>query len=293
MVQSKDSCRIFSATILIILAAIVGFEIIIYLAMPGFSVGNSRIAMLVFSTFCAAAASYVLYRRQARLNERLLSEVAERRHAEELLRRSEEKYRDLFENANDAIFVVDADLRYIEFNRKAIDVMGYSREELLSMKITDIVPPEQEQRSTEEFKKLRTDGSYENFVGKVRTRNGKWIDVEVNSSAILDEGKLVGSRDIMRDITERKKAEAEREQLISELRVALNKVKTLSGLLPICACCKKIRDDKGYWTRIESYIHRHSNAEFTHGLCPDCAKRTLEEYEQTTTSGPPPGMEHP
>jgi hypothetical protein len=95
--------------------------------------------------------------------------------------------------------------------------------------------------------------------------------VGVNSSAIVAEGKLVGSRDIMRDITERKKAKVE-QRLIAELRVALNKVKTLSGLLPICACCKKIRDDKGYWTQIESYIHRHSNAEFTHGLCPGCAK---------------------
>jgi GAF domain-containing protein len=72
---------------------------------------------------------------------------------------------------------------------------------------------------------------------------------------------------------ERKKAEAEKEQLIKELQDALTKVKTLSGFLPICSSCKKIRDDKGYWQQIESYIRDHSEAEFSHGLCPDCAKK--------------------
>jgi PAS domain-containing protein len=75
------------------------------------------------------------------------------------------------------------------------------------------------------------------------------------------------------DITERKGAEAEREKLIRELQEALASVKQLSGLLPICASCKKIRDDKGYWTQIESYIRDHSEAEFSHGICPDCMKK--------------------
>lgn len=64
----------------------------------------------------------------------------------------------------------------------------------------------------------------------------------------------------------------EKEKLISELQEALAKVKTLSGLLPICSSCKKIRDDKGYWNQIETYIRQRSEAEFTHGICPKCAK---------------------
>ena len=64
----------------------------------------------------------------------------------------------------------------------------------------------------------------------------------------------------------------EKEQLISELQEALAKVKTLSGLLPICSSCKKIRDDKGYWNQIETYIRQRSEAEFTHSICPKCAK---------------------
>ena len=69
------------------------------------------------------------------------------------------------------------------------------------------------------------------------------------------------------------RAEEEREKLIHELQDALANVKTLRGLLPICSYCKKIRDDKGYWNRLESYIRDHSGAEFTHGICPECLKK--------------------
>ncbi|MEI7729212.1 MAG: DUF3365 domain-containing protein [Verrucomicrobiota bacterium] len=79
------------------------------------------------------------------------------------------------------------------------------------------------------------------------------------------------------DVTSRKQAEAEREQLIQELQKALANVKSLSGLLPICSGCKKIRDDKGYWSQVESYVAKHSEAKFTHGMCPDCVKKYFPE----------------
>lgn len=78
---------------------------------------------------------------------------------------------------------------------------------------------------------------------------------------------------ISRDIRERIRAEREREKLIAELEDALTKIKTLSGLLPICSSCKKIRDDKGYWHALEEYIKEHSSAEFTHGICPECVEK--------------------
>jgi len=80
-----------------------------------------------------------------------------------------------------------------------------------------------------------------------------------------------------RTITQRKLSEDEREKLIVELQDAIAEIKTLSGLLPICAHCKKIRDDKGYWRQIESYIIEHSEAEFSHGICPECAKKLYPE----------------
>jgi PAS domain S-box-containing protein len=79
-------------------------------------------------------------------------------------------------------------------------------------------------------------------------------------------------------VIERKQFEEERERLITELQQAMSQVKMLSGMLPICSSCKKIRDDQGYWSQIESYIKEHSEAEFTHGLCPECAKRLYPEF---------------
>jgi DNA-binding response OmpR family regulator len=70
----------------------------------------------------------------------------------------------------------------------------------------------------------------------------------------------------------------EEEILVGELKAALDQVQKLSGMLPICATCKKIRDDKGYWNKIETYICEHSEAKFTHGMCPDCAKEYRSEY---------------
>lgn len=83
--------------------------------------------------------------------------------------------------------------------------------------------------------------------------------------------------------TERKRAEANREKLVLELRGALSRIKTLKGLLPICSVCKKIRDDKGYWNHIESYIRIHSEADFTHGICPSC-EQTLYAEERGKVS---------
>jgi hypothetical protein len=81
-----------------------------------------------------------------------------------------------------------------------------------------------------------------------------------------------------RMLTERSRAQEERERLIVELQDALAEVKTLSGLLPICASCKKIRDDQGYWNRIEDYVSSHSKATFSHGICPECAKKLYPGY---------------
>jgi hypothetical protein len=83
---------------------------------------------------------------------------------------------------------------------------------------------------------------------------------------------------ISEDISEQKNAERDRIKLIDDLKRALDEVETLRGLLPICASCKKIRDDKGYWNHIEVYISDHSNVDFTHTLCPDCVRHFYPEY---------------
>lgn len=109
----------------------------------------------------------------------------------------------------------------------------------------------------------------------------KYLDIYCNLEKKISErtreldaanGKLV------LEIEERKRTEAEKEQLIVQLQKAMQEVKVLSGFLPICASCKKIRDDSGYWSQIEEYISKHSNALFSHGICPDCVKKLYPDF---------------
>ncbi len=80
-------------------------------------------------------------------------------------------------------------------------------------------------------------------------------------------------RPLIQHVNEIKRMDERNKKLIEELHEAIAEIKVLSGLLPICSSCKKIRDDKGYWTWIEKYIQEHSEAQFSHSICPDCAKK--------------------
>jgi len=89
------------------------------------------------------------------------------------------------------------------------------------------------------------------------------------------------NNDLSNEINARIKIENDHEQIIVKLQTALIDIKTLSGLIPICSHCKNIRDDKGYWTKLEQYIHDHSDAKFSHGICPDCIKEHYPNHPAT------------
>lgn len=97
---------------------------------------------------------------------------------------------------------------------------------------------------------------------------------EIHGYPIADRnGVVTRMAEYCLDITERKQSEEKREHLVSQLQSAISEIKTLEGLLPICSYCKKVRDDKGYWSQIENYIRQHSQAEFTHSICPECTRK--------------------
>jgi len=104
--------------------------------------------------------------------------------------------------------------------------------------------------------------------------------VQEGAQDYLIKGQTNGSLLVkaIRYAIERKQLENEKERLILELQESLAKVKLLSGLLPICAWCKKIRDDRGYWNKVETYLMEHSQAKFTHGICPECGKKLYPDY---------------
>jgi hypothetical protein len=118
------------------------------------------------------------------------------------------------------------------------------------------------------------------YEAALLTGKGQQTPVLISARPLLEDGRFTGVLAAVMDIRERKRAEEERERLIAELQEALAKIKTLRGLIPICASCKNVRDDQGYWQQVEVYIRDHSEAEFSHGLCPDCARQLYPEFYQ-------------
>lgn len=111
------------------------------------------------------------------------------------------------------------------------------------------------------------------------SKTNREIPIADSVAPIQDElGNITGAVLVFQDITERKRAEAEREQLITDLQEALDTIKILSGIIPICASCKRIRDQQGDWQPIELYLRDHSEAEFSHGICPECATRLYPDF---------------
>lgn len=109
------------------------------------------------------------------------------------------------------------------------------------------------------------------FEVVLRRKDGTTFTAQAEASYVLDAAEVpIGARYFFRDITERKCAEDETQRLLMELQETLSNVKTLRGLLPICAVCKSVRDDRGYWTQIESYVRKNSDVDFSHGICPTC-----------------------
>ena len=126
-------------------------------------------------------------------------------------------------------------------------------------------------------------GALASAFNQMRLDLAKYHNKMAELVKIRTEQLAQANRQLKQEIDDRMAIEKERERLIKELQLSLEKVKMLSGLLPICSSCKKIRDDKGYWNQIESYIRDHSEAEFTHGYCPECAKNIKSKLYETTS----------
>ena len=119
--------------------------------------------------------------------------------------------------------------------------------------------------------------SIRNVEIRVRKENGDVIDGLFSGGLIKSGGQQLFIA-AMVDITDIKAAEESQKKLIAELETAMSEIKTLTGLIPICASCKKIRDDQGYWQAVEVYIRDRTDAEFSHGICPDCARKLYPEF---------------
>ncbi len=173
--------------------------------------------------------------------------------------------------------VVGSDQKVILINRKGCEVLGYEEKEIIGKNWFDHFLPERIRGEVKGiFLKIIADGTghFEYVENPVLTKGGEERIIAWHNTVLRDEsGKIIGSLSSGEDITERKRVEEEKERLIKELKEAIENVKILRGMLPICSSCKKIRSDKGYWTQIEAYIREHSDVEFTHSICPECIKK--------------------
>jgi len=193
---------------------------------------------------------------------------------------SEIRFRLLFENSMDGILLTSPDGRIFDANPSACSILGLTREQIVAagreglMDASDLALP----RLIEERKRT---GKAHGEMTALRP-DGEPFPIEMSSVIFSDVEGNQFTCIIFRDISRRKRAEAERERLFAELTDAVARIKTLTGLLPICAHCKKIRDEAGNWTAIELYVRDRTEANFSHGICPECAKLFYPEHYKKT-----------
>jgi PAS domain S-box-containing protein len=220
--------------------------------------------------------------------EQLKKELEEiRRYAEKVeegckqketsLKISDEKFKIIFEESQDALIIINSNSRkVVRVNPATLRILGYKEKDIIGKHFSILFPAENGKLLNGIWDKIKIHGAV--FTQEFLHADGSIYLMDLTAT-VIPWGKEKAILANFRDITERVEAEQEREKLIVELKEAMDNIKTLKGLMPICSSCKKIRDDKGYWHQVESYIRDHTDAEFTHGLCPDCAKKYFAELD--------------
>lgn len=204
----------------------------------------------------------------------------ELRKTQEKLIESQGKYIDLYDFAPVGYLTVSEKGCILEANLTFAGMMGVERNLLLKKLLSAyIYPPDQDvyylcRRTLLESKKPQT------CATRMLKKDGTTFQAQLRFSIHPEvDGSAGQSRAILTDISEQKKIEDEKEMLHRELQTAFKEIKTLHGIIPICAYCKKIRDDKGAWDIVEAYISKNTDAQFSHGVCPDCGIRLMKEIE--------------
>jgi PAS domain S-box-containing protein len=195
------------------------------------------------------------------------------------LQDAEEQFRLMVENSHDILTIRDAEgcIRYA--SPSVHRVLGYKQEEMIGSAHFDLVHPEDRSsvvNALTEF--VKTPGARGSLEYRARHANGSWVSLEVVAYNLLDHPVIRGVVINGRDISQRKNEEAGKDQLISELKQTLAGLNTLTGVLPICASCKKIQNEGGNWQQIEVYIRDRAQVEFSHGMCPECARLWFPDH---------------
>jgi PAS domain S-box-containing protein len=202
-------------------------------------------------------------------------DITEQRRAETALRESEERFRVALKNAPTVVFTQDRDLRYTWINSP---VLAWAAQDWVGNTDMDLLDPKEGEHLTAIKQQVLRSGIGTRTEISV-TFQGETHYFDLTVEPLLDhKGVCVGLTCAATDITQLKLGVLEQKRLIAELQEALDMVKLLSGLVAICASCKRIKDEHDNWQQLESYIQAHSEAKFTHGVCPDCLHKLYPEY---------------
>lgn len=159
----------------------------------------------------------------------------------------------IVESSEDTIIGESLEGLIVSWNAAAEKLYGYTNAEAVGRSFSMLFPIERSEEIAQVLERVRRGERLSHFETTQQTKGGAWVELSLTISPVeRADGQVVGVSVTGRDISQRKRTEQERERLVRELQAALGEVKSLSGLLPICAHCKKIRDDKGYWTQIDS-----------------------------------------
>ncbi len=172
-----------------------------------------------------------------------------------------------FELSIDMLAVLDFNGFFRRLSTSWERTLGYSRDELMSKPFIEFVHPDDRDRTLSQNSDVRSGGRALLFQNRYVCRDGTYRWLRWNASPDPEHGVIYA---VARDVTETKRAEEERERLLTELQLAMGEVRTLQAILPICSYCRKIRDDANYWHSVEAYISAHTNTRFSHSICPTC-----------------------
>ena len=178
-----------------------------------------------------------------------------------------------FDLSIDMLCVLDFNGRFRRLNAAWEKTLGFTRDELMARPFIDFVHPDDRDRTLGQNREVRGGSQARLFENRYLCKDGSFRWLLWNSTR--DEARRV-IYGVARDITARKQSEEERERLVGELQAALGEVRTLREFLPMCAYCKRIRDDENYWHGVEAYISKHTGTSFSHGICPDCLAKMAE-----------------
>ena len=207
----------------------------------------------------------------------ILRDITARREMEAALRESEARLRELVDRTGTGFVLIDEKGVVVDVNEPYARLIGAPGvAAVVGRSVIEWTAPDERARNAATVERCARDGFIKDFETVYQRPDGSRAHIVIDATVRQEtRGKRIVS--YCRDITGRKQAEAEREAIIAELQESLAKVKQLSGIIPICMHCKKVRDDQGYWKQVETFIRSHSEAEFSHGLCPDCIAKYYPE----------------